>query len=398
MGWNWAVQAARDHDVCVLTWTKFREPIERYLGEHANPNLHVVYYDLPRWARRFAISERLHYLLWQLFVLPLARRLQKRERFDVVHHLTFNSVEVPGLLWTLGVPYVWGPVGGGQVPPAALKSYFKSVWLAEMARRLRKRFLSFNPLVRIAAKRAAYILVSNRDTMKLLQPLARAPLIEEMEIATRLPDCVAPAPREDCLTILWAGRFIPRKGPLLALDVANELKRRDLPFRMLMAGDGPWEEKVTHQRMMMGLTREVRQVGALGYGQMPSFYAGGDVFLFTSLQDTSGNVVLEAMSYGLPVVSLDQHGAATLLTDECGIKVPVVSQRQVVQDMASALEKLARDRQLGLELGAAGRERVACHYTWDHKAALLRRLYAEAAGVPCGPEPQARALVTAADE
>ena len=323
VGWNWATQAALDHEVWVLTWTKFREPIERYMQEHPDPNLHFVYYEMPRWALRMAISERLHYMMWQAFVLPLARRLHRRERFDVVHHTTFNSVEVPGLLFTLGAPFVWGPVGGGQVPPAALKSYFKSVWVAELARGMRKKLLRFNPLVRAAANRAACVLVSNQDTMRLMRPLAKAPLVEELEIAIDLPEAIEPPPDDGVLTILWAGRFIPRKGPLFALDIVSELKKRGVPFRMLMAGDGPWEDLAAAHIESLGLSAHVERVGLLTHGQMPGFYAQGDVFLFSSLQDTSGNVILEAMANGMPVVSLDQHGAASLLTSECGIKIPV---------------------------------------------------------------------------
>jgi glycosyltransferase involved in cell wall biosynthesis len=399
VGWHWAVQAAREHEVWVLTWTKFREPIERYVARYNLPHLRFVYFDLPRWARLLAVSERLHYMLWQALVWPLARRLYRHERFDVVHHLTFNSVEMPGFLWTLGAPFVWGPVGGGQTPASALRDYFRSIWPVEVARNLRKRLLGFNPLVRLVARRSAAILVSNQDTRRLLELMATAPLLNETEIAVDLPPISSRRsdPEDGVLNIVWAGRLIARKGPLLALDVAAELKRRGVLFRLRMAGDGPWECLVDREISKRGLTGEVSRAGLLGHAAMASFYADGDVFLFSSLQDTNGSVVLEAMSYGLPVVALDQHGAASLLTDECGVKIPVHSKSQVVRDMAGALEDLAREPGRRRNLGAAARRRVAEGYTWEHKARLLRSLYANAVGAKAIPETRHRAALVAGD-
>jgi len=193
-----------------------------------------------------------------------------------------------------------------------------------------------------------------------------------------MPEAIEPAPDDGVLTILWAGRFIPRKGPLFALDILAELKRRGVAFRMLMAGDGPWEEMTANYIHSLGLSANVERLGLLTHAQMPGFYARGDVFLFSSLQDTSGNVILEAMANGMPVVSLDQHGAASLLTPECGIKVPVRDKAQAIGEMASALESLARDPEWRLQLGRAARERAASRFSWASKRKLLVNLYAQA--------------------
>ena len=219
------------------------------------------------------------------------------------------------------------------------------------------------------------MLVINPDTYRRLEPFATAPMQMMIETAVRLPDEERGQRAAGDFTILWWGNLIPRKGPLLALDVAAELKRRGLDFWMPMGGVGPWQSRIDARIAELGLQDEAGLTGYLTYEEMSPFYQSGDVFLFTSLQDTTGNVVLESMSHRLPVVSLDHHGAAEMLTDECGIKVPVVSQQQVIEDMATALESLARDPERRRRMGEAGRERVASCYQWDQKGDFAASLY-----------------------
>jgi glycosyltransferase involved in cell wall biosynthesis len=385
VGWNWAQAAARDHDVWVLTWERHRDSIEREIAERPIPNLHVAYYDLPWFLRHLPASERQLYLLWELLCLTAGRRLQREIGFDVVHHLTYNTVEVPGLFWLLGVPFVWGPVGGGQVPPPSLRAYFRHLWPVEVVRGLRKRLLWLNPMVRMASSRAAVILVSNRETERLIEAFRPRRLIREPEIAMT-PPCEPATSRvsDGRLRIAWSGRMMPRKGPLLALDIAEELRRRGVPFVLRMAGGGQWERLLRKEVESRGLGDNVKLLGRVDYREMPRFYREADAFLFTSLQDTSGTVLLEAMASKLPVVALDHQGAADIVDDAWGIKVPVGERRAVVDAFADALQSFAADSELGRAMGEAGRRRVLERYSWQAKADLVADVYTNVTAVAEG--------------
>ena len=116
VGWNWALQAARDHNVWVITRKLYRKVISQEMAnapEELKANLHFVYYDIPLWMRRVCINERIWFSLWETGLLGRARELHRQVGFDVTHHLNFVTVEMPGLLWKLDTPFVWGPVGGG---------------------------------------------------------------------------------------------------------------------------------------------------------------------------------------------------------------------------------------------------------------------------------------------
>ncbi len=93
--------------------------------------------------------------------------------------------------------------------------------------------------------------------------------------------------------------------------------------------------------------------GWLPLAEALQLYASADLFVFTSLRDTSGTVVLEALSRGLPVICLDHQGVRDLITPECGIKVPVTRPSEVIAGLAEAITKLARDPDRREQLGAA---------------------------------------------
>jgi glycosyltransferase involved in cell wall biosynthesis len=105
-----------------------------------------------------------------------------------------------------------------------------------------------------------------------------------------------------------------------------------------------------------------------------------DIFLFTSLRDGGGLVVVEAMASGKPVVCLDLAGPAFHVTEECGIKIPARSPKEAIELTAQALERLYRDHELSEKMGEAGRARAEQVYTWDRLGERVLGLYEEVLG------------------
>ena len=118
VGWNWALTLAQHgYEVWVLTREEERAGIEAVLqGLPDALRLHFAFYDLPRWACWWKKGEKgvhLYYQLWQFGVVKVAGELHARVHFDLVHHITFGVFRQPSYLWVLGVPFVFGPLGGG---------------------------------------------------------------------------------------------------------------------------------------------------------------------------------------------------------------------------------------------------------------------------------------------
>ncbi len=121
IGWNWAVHLAeRGIRVRVLTVAEERGRLEAHQAQHPIANIEFSYVSVP--TRHFKQCSGMHYLLWQWAAVKVARQLMATQRFDIVHHVSYGSIHVPTQLWRLGLPVVFGPVGGGQTAPASMLS------------------------------------------------------------------------------------------------------------------------------------------------------------------------------------------------------------------------------------------------------------------------------------
>lgn len=165
VGWNWALQAARFHEVWVLTREKNRNAIEAARPE----NLHPVYLDLPRWAkfwkqRKWAIWP--YYHLWQSAAGRIARHLHRELRFDLAHHATFMSLQ-PGFVASLGVPSIVGPAGGLQQLPRGFEQ-IAGHRLYERARALFIRRLVRSRTWRVFAGKVDRFIIANRACLDVL--------------------------------------------------------------------------------------------------------------------------------------------------------------------------------------------------------------------------------------
>ena len=103
-------------------------------------------------------------------------------------------------------------------------------------------------------------------------------------------------------------------------------------------------------------------------------YRRHDVFLFTTLRETEGLQLLEAMAGGAAIVTLDHHGPRMAVPDTVGVKVPVTTPHQTATALARALERLAREPATVEAMSLAGMK-WAAENTWDKKAARALKLY-----------------------
>jgi glycosyltransferase involved in cell wall biosynthesis len=101
-----------------------------------------------------------------------------------------------------------------------------------------------------------------------------------------------------------------------------------------------------------------------------------EVFCFTSLRDTSGNVVLEALAAGVPVVCFDHQGAADMVSDTSGVLLPVISPGTAITDWAATLRELAEDPEYLLEL-SEGTTELARTFLWRANGDRINAIYDE---------------------
>lgn len=386
VGWNTVREISRRHDVWVLTRTIFRPGIEAELSRAPVPGLHFVYCDLPRWTRWWAGVQALewhfYYYMWQVYVYFVARRLHREVRFDLVHHVTFAKYWIPSFLPLLPVPFVWGPVGGGESAPGGFwHSFGPRAKASESLRDLGRRLSKHDPFLRLAARRSVLALASTEETAKRMLELGTGNLrvlsqlgLSEEEIAMLGRYRVKP---DGPLRFISIGRLLYWKGFDLGLRAFAEM---GLPreAEYWLVGDGPERKRLENLARNLGIEDRIRFWGALPRDEALSKLGACHVLVHPSLHDSGGAVCLEAMATGRPVVCLDLGGPAVLLTEETGIKVPASGPEQAVRGLTDALTRLALNPETGARMGEMGFERASEVFGWKARGQLWEQLYQEA--------------------
>ena len=159
-GWNWVFYLAKAGCVLeVFTAARYRDPIESYLVTNPMPTVRFHFVKVAG-VSPWAIGAR-HYLPWHWNMYRQARVRAREQDFDIALHVSYGSVHVPTQMWRLGLPTIFGPVGGGQVAPEALMSYFGGARKKERMRTLLTRFLQYVPVYR-QSMRAMRITLGDR--------------------------------------------------------------------------------------------------------------------------------------------------------------------------------------------------------------------------------------------
>lgn len=342
IGWNWAVHLAETGSlVHVLTAGRNRESVEAYQREHPSSELHFHFIDVP-WMNPMASGAK-HYLIWQWMALRRAKVLSKAVAFDIVQHVSYGSVHLPTPLWRLGIPTVFGPVGGGQTAPPSLLPYFGQQAKNERRRTRITGLLPHLPPYRKAIRRMSMVFAANRDTLDLAQRAGcrRVELLCDTGLRTDFfADTARHFSASTPLRLLWVGRFLPRKGVALALDAIQQA----LPgIHLTLVGDGLEEAALRRMIAERGLENRVFWAGKrLPWLEVREAYLTHDALLFTSLRDTFGSQILEAMSLGLPVIALNLSGARDFIPPLAGVKVDIgATAGETTQHLSSALNRFA---------------------------------------------------------
>ena len=349
-GWMLAtLLSERGLRVHCITRADFQTRIEPALAEGQYPNLTMHYVAVPDWLQRaygtlFGMYG--HYLWWQWQAAKLARELDRTENFDLVHHVTYSSLQLGSFMYRVGKPFIFGPVGGGQRVPKAFSRFLGGYYSREVFRDGVSWLLQrLNPGFYQTMRRADRVLISNADTYKLAkQYRGNRPMDRFLDSGIGAdflpPTCTERPRRPDVLNLLWVGRLLPRKAIELTIAAFSRVDPK-LPIRLtIVGGQGQIAPQVPSLLERYNVTDRVEWVGHVPYDTVQQYYRQSDVFFFTSLRDSCPMQLMEAMAYCLPIVTLDLHGQAELVDGTNGIKVPVRDPEQTMTDLAQAIERL----------------------------------------------------------
>ncbi|MEM6403563.1 MAG: glycosyltransferase family 4 protein, partial [Cyanobacteria bacterium P01_D01_bin.116] len=164
--------------------------------------------------------------------------------------------------------------------------------------------------------------------------------------------------------ILCVGNYVPRKGILYLIEAFSQIERQD--FRLHLVGNRKNNSIYYNQLNNAVKTLKLSECVVFHDGadqeNIKQLYASADIFVLASFKETFGIVFLEAMHYGLPIVTTNVSAMPELIEEgKNGFLVPIADS----QALAKAISKLIENPDLITKMGEAGRKKVANSYFWE---------------------------------
>jgi len=383
-GWSWALNLAlQGYEVWCLTNVQDKEATLAELERLGLPNLHIVFVELALNLDKVLFNPSsktiyLHYYLWRKKAAGIALQLHRKLHFDVAHHVTYGSFQQGTFLWKLkGARIIFGPVGGGQEALPEFRDYFGPAWKTERIRSLiSKLSIRFSTNLKNTVTRSHHILVTNQDTADIVQKVRTARphnihliLDNAIPLSMQHMNYIERAPGKQ-LNLLWVGRMLPRKGLNLILH-ALSLVPKEVNYTFTIVGGGEQFQFLEGWIQQYGLdASRLRILGQIPFKEVVHHYEQADVFIFCSLRDSCPAQLNEAMAFGLPVITLDIHGSALAVSDDCGIKIKPTTKENTALDIAKAITRMYVDVEFRKKC-SVNAFNYAKGNTWERKVHLI---------------------------
>ncbi len=313
-GWGVVRALAAVADCTVLLRPDHAQSVLRWAAAHPGDaeRLRGVVVPEAGWAprgRRGRLGWFAAYLGWLPNAGRSARRLHAERPFDLACHATYSVYWLPTPATALGVPCVWGPVGGAVTTPAPLWPALG--WrgaAAEAVDRAGVRLTTWLPATRRTWRRATTRVLQNAATRDRLPADLRAHArVLNHALFTDVPPAPDAPPRGR--ELLWAGALEARKGAGLAI---RAVACAPPDVCLAIAGDGPERRTLERLAARLGVAGRVTFLGAVPRAELFALLDRAAAAVFTGLREEGGLALAEAMLRGTPVVVLANGGARTI--------------------------------------------------------------------------------------
>lgn len=384
LGWNLIKKIALQNQVFALTYFDNKEAIEKRQEEENIKNITFYYFKLPKFLDFMQKSfggVQVYAYLWQIKAYFVAKKLHKENNFNLFHHITYANDWMASFIGALlPVPYIRGPGGGAhKVPKSFVNNYSFKQKLAEKIRSIGQWFFKHDPFFLIGQKKAKALLVCNYEAKNAISKKWQNKVYFFPVNGISLKDfAFQKLPEKDSnkdFIVLTAGKLIKIKSFDLAIKAFSIFNQKANNAKFVIAGEGPEMQNLKNLARNLGVESKVIFTGWVKREDLLEKMNNCDVFLFPSLRDGGGNVVVEAMAMGKAVICFDLAGPGFHIDENCGIKIKPENPKQAEKDIALVLEKLYLDKDLRLKLGQGARKKAEKEYDWDKLGDRLMDIY-----------------------
>lgn len=383
VGWSTALTLASEYKVIVICSAKYHCKFQDgELDGLRRDGILVEFFEDSRflWVLQTpigGIKHRIYYYFWQKAIRPLAARLIAEHSPVVLQHVNWGTGKVSSGLVGLGVPVIFGPVGGFEcVEQQVVGGLAWNLQIIEFLRRFHIRLLRYSSTLRAMYRQIDLVLACTEESAghirrlgaREIELMTNAGISEEM--ALRLSRTQHHHSTPGVLKLFFASRLCGWKGEEFAIRALARVKGEKVSLTIL--GSGVNLVRCQRLSVQLGVAGQITFIPFLPkWEDVWDLYAESDVFLFPSLHDSGGTSVLEAMAAGLPVICLDLGGPAVLVDSTCGIKIAPGTTGQIVQHMTEAICHLRDHPEERRQKGQAAIERCLARFTWEVRGRVL---------------------------
>lgn len=387
MGVGWAaVRGAATHrPVHVICHDESRVGLQKYL---ANPTerhhpITATFVSMPHlaWMWNGALTINIYYYLWQLKVARIAKQIiQNDPQIDAIQHASFVRYWMPsagGLVaHDTHLPFIWGPVGGGDAIPWGFKRDVGWKGMVEDAYRwVIRAVMERDPLVTRTARAASVLIASTEETYHRMQRRFGRQ-IEILESVAQPIDRWSAYPTKqrspgEPFRFISVGRMERWRGLHYGIKAFAQANLPNTVYDLI--GDGSARPDLEKLVRLLGIGDRVRFLGNLPYSECVEAVAASDVLVHPSLRDSIG-CVAEALALRKPVICAKTTTPAMFVNETCGFCITPKNPEQLTADTAQAMKRLHNESDLYTRLGEGAVVR-ARQMSREQRTTCFERLY-----------------------
>jgi glycosyltransferase involved in cell wall biosynthesis len=376
VAWKWAEALSEIVDLTVFTFQyDNRPPVAETL-----PKARALTAPRPKLFSRMPRFEAMAKPHYPFFMRAVRKALADNPgAFDIAHQIMPQAARYPSPLFGTSLPYVIGPLGGTLETPAAFRAEASSaVWFTRL-RALDALRLRNDPWLRRSYAGADLLLgvgpymrdILGTIDLKRFEPLLELGVSDLPSLPKRQTD------QRAGLKLLHVGRGVRTKGLRDVIRAMGHLKDVLPEITLISAGAGEEIEICRREAVALGIADRVTFKGLIARDEVETLYQDADIFVFPSFREPGGNVVYEAMRWGVPVIVAARGGPNWSVDETTGLRIPVTTPERYASDIAQAIKELADDPARRRAMGLAGRAKLEREALWPLKAEVLVGLYEE---------------------
>jgi glycosyltransferase involved in cell wall biosynthesis len=305
----------------------------------------------------------------------IKRALDQGRHFDIGHQFAPDALQHQSPFMGLGIPYVLGPIRENE----SKTSSFASGGSSEHGYKTKEKahMQCIDPMLIRSLAEASLVLGAGARVGDQLASIALNNFFLNSEAGV---DVLAPTgikkPISGQLRLLHIGRAVRANGLRDVIRAMAQL-RGLAGITLDSVGSGDEIEFCRQEALRLGVDDRVHFHGEISEIEVENLYSQSDLFVYPSRRDTSGRVILEAMSRGLPVVATPQGAPGSVVDRSCGFKVAADGTEQLVNNLSKVLSAVHKNPFWLIPMRKGARDKVFAEGLWSTKAKLMASSYRE---------------------